>query len=196
MRVLEIGVERGRSPWVWQEYFAHADHVHGIGYGNFQTTPSQACTADAATRVAAHGKCTVYMGDQSDTAFLRHFIAETGGAFDIVIVDGSHVPGPQLLSFEILWPAVNPGGVYAVEDLETNWWKPTGSIYGYSLANETNVVQKWKGLVDTVNREFTGGRSPLTDENAAVCGSIVSAEFGQTIIIFYKTLEGEEGLFA
>jgi len=47
-------------------------------------------------------------------------------------------------------------------------------------------------LVETLNREFTNGRSPLTDENLAVYGSIASVEFGQNIIIFYKVLQGEE----
>jgi hypothetical protein len=197
VRIVEIGVQRGRSLRVWQEYFARADHVYGIGYGNFQEATSQACATDAATRVAtSRAKCTLYMGDQSDAKFLRHFVAETGGDFNVVIDDGSHVPNHQLLSFETLWPSVKPGGVYVVEDLETNWWKPTARVYDYSLANQTNVVEKWKGVVDTLNREFTGGHSRLTDENAAVYGSIVSAEFGQNILFFYKALKGEEQLLA
>jgi len=192
VRFVEIGVERGRSLKAWQQYFTRADHVYGIGYGTFQTTPSQACSSNAGTHVATRANCTIFMGDQSKSEFLHHFIDETGGSFDVVVDDGSHVPSHQMISFETLWPSVKPGGMYIVEDIETSWWKPTASIYGYSLANEINVVEKWRGLVDTVNREFTHGRSLLTDENAAVYTSIASVEFGQNIIIFYKALEGEE----
>merc|ERR1712029_878213 len=122
---------------------------------------------------------------------MGHFISETGGNFDIIIDDGSHVPNHQLVSFETLWPSIKPGGMYIVEDIETNWWRPSSKIYGYTLKDQTNVVEKWKGLVETVNREFTGGHSLLTDENDAIYGNIVSVEFGQNIIFFHKALEGE-----
>eukprot|EP00939_MAST-03C_sp_MAST-3C-sp1_P004281 g4281.t1 len=192
VRLLEIGVATGHSMKVWQQYFVNAEHVYGIGFGNFQSTPSQECSTNAATKVDTQVPCTIFKGDQSDQSFLNHFVSETGGMFDIIIDDGSHVPSHQLLSFETLWPSVKPGGMYIVEDIETNWWKPSAKIYGYTLNNQPNVVDKWKGLVETLNREFTNGRSPLTDENLAVYGSIASVEFGQNIIIFYKVLQGEE----
>ena len=47
-----------------------------------------------------------------------------------------------------------------------------------------------------MNREFTDGRSQLTDENNDVYGDIVSVEFGQNIIVFYKALKGEASLLS
>ena len=196
VRLLEIGVEKGRSMKMWQQYFSEAEHVYGIGYGNFQETPSQECDSNAATRVNSKTGCTIYKGDQSDVKFLNHFIKKTGGNFDVIIDDGSHVPKHQLVSFETLWPAVKPGGMYIVEDIETNWWKPTTNIYGYSLQNQPNVVEIWKGLVESVNREFTNGHSKLTDEKPDIYGNVVSVEFGQNIIIFHKALKGEETMLS
>jgi hypothetical protein len=198
VRIVEIGVERGASMKMWQQYFSEAEHVYGIGYGNFQKTPSQDCDSDAATRVDSKTACTIYKGDQSDIKFLNHFIEKTGGNFDVIIDDGSHVPSHQLVSFETLWSSVKPGGVYIVEDVETNWWKPTAQmeVYGYSLQNQPNVVEIWKGVIDSVNREFTDGHSKLTDEKPEVYGSVASIEFGQNIIIFHKALEGEESMLS
>jgi len=196
VRLLEIGVEKGRSMKMWQQYFSEAEHVYGIGYGNFQTTPSQECDSNAATRVNSKTGCTIYKGDQSDVKFLNHFIKKTGGNFDVIIDNGSHVPSHQLVSFETLWPAVKPGGIYIVEDIETNWWKPSAKVYGYSLQNQPNVVEIWKGLVESVNREFTNGHSKLTDEKPDIYGNVVSVEFGQNIIIFHKALKGEETMLS
>lgn len=195
VRFMEIGVERGRSLQVWQQYFSNADHVYGIGYGNFQKTPSQECASASATRVEVNVPCTIFKGDQSDVTFLRHFLKETGGNFHVILDDGSHVPSHQVTSFETLWPAVQPGGIYIVEDVETSWWNPTAKVYNYSLAGQASVVEKWKGVVDAVNREYNHGRSPLTDENAAIYGSISSVEFGQNVIIFHKALEDEGKLW-
>ena len=54
--------------------------------------------------------------------------------------DGSHLPTHQRVSFEALWPAVVPGGLYAIEDIETSYWDLSqtsrASLYGYPMANE------------------------------------------------------------
>ena len=65
----------------------------------------------------------VYYGDQSNTTFLSHFLERSGGNFDVIIDDGSHLPSHQVISFEALWKSVVPGGQYIVEDTETSYWK-------------------------------------------------------------------------
>ena len=42
--------------------------------------------------------------------------------YDIIIDDGSHIPGHQLTSLACLLPALNPGGLYVIEGLETSYW--------------------------------------------------------------------------
>ena len=49
--------------------------------------------------------------------------------WDIIIDDGSHVPYHQVFSFFSLWKAVVPGGLYVIEDVETNYWKPGRMVY-------------------------------------------------------------------
>ena len=67
-------------------------------------------------------KCTLWKGDQSDSNFWKKFLDKTGGNFDIVIDDGSHVPSHQLLTFETVWPHITPGGIFVIEDIETSYW--------------------------------------------------------------------------
>ncbi len=51
----------------------------------------------------------MYIGDQSDPAFLASLVSRCGG-FDIVIDDGSHVASHIAASFDVLFDALRPGG--------------------------------------------------------------------------------------
>lgn len=42
---------------------------------------------------------------------------DTGGAFDIIVDDGGHTSKQIFNTFEIMWPHVNRGGLYFIEDL-------------------------------------------------------------------------------
>lgn len=64
---------------------------------------------------------TVFAGDQGDPATLESFIAAYGTDFDIIIDDGGHTMQQQMLSLQLLWRAIKPGGIYFCEDLETSW---------------------------------------------------------------------------
>ena len=61
-------------------------------------------------------RITTYAGDQSDADFLRWLEAEAG-PFHVVIDDGSHQSPHIVRTFETLWPLLEPGGVYIIEDL-------------------------------------------------------------------------------
>ena len=119
----ELSSPLNRSLKAWQEFFSAGSHVFGIGYGQFnewQTgfkTECQAAkqTATHRTRRSSHGtadldsRCDLYRGDQSNITFLGTFLEDSGGRFDIIIDDGSHVPDHQRITFETLWPSVVPG---------------------------------------------------------------------------------------
>lgn len=55
-------------------------------------------------------------GDQSVREDLERFAAAIKVA-DVIIDDGSHVESHQLLTLDVLWPCLKPGGFYVVEDL-------------------------------------------------------------------------------
>ena len=47
-----------------------------------------------------------------------------GEPLDLVIDDASHLYGPTMASFEVLFPRLRPGGLYVIED----WFPPTPMI--------------------------------------------------------------------
>lgn len=48
------------------------------------------------------------------------------GDVDVVIDDGSHHMSDIQTSFEHLFPKINFGGIYIIEDLHTSFWKSFG----------------------------------------------------------------------
>lgn len=111
-RLLEIGVgginswqgyettEGGQSLKMWRDYFPNAEIV-GI---------------DIHGKTISGPRLRFEQGDQSDPVFLRALI-EKYRLFDIVIDDGSHIGSHIIASFNTLWSAVTPGGMYVIEDL-------------------------------------------------------------------------------
>lgn len=110
IKVLEIGVggyadedRGGQSLAMWRDYFVNASIV-GIDI--------RAKTMDLGERV------TIKQGSQIDPDFLDLLVAEHG-PFDIIIDDGSHQNAHVVESYGLLWPALNPGGIYVAEDVQT-----------------------------------------------------------------------------
>jgi tetratricopeptide (TPR) repeat protein len=99
--LLEIGVFEGASLAMWEQYFGQAT-VIGV---------------DIQPRCRAYegGRRRVEIASQADTEAM----ASLGAKYrpTIVIDDGSHRADHILLSFRALFPHVQPGGVYVVEDM-------------------------------------------------------------------------------
>ena len=62
----------------------------------------------------------------------------------------------QLITLETLWPSLAPGGIYIVEDVETSYWGPHASLYGYSYSGQVVnmivmmmmiVILLWPGVI-------------------------------------------------
>ena len=86
----------------------------------------------------------VLSGDQGNLKTLDDWIRQSGGNFDVIIDDGGHHNCLINTSFEKLWPQLNPGGLYFVEDLHV------GRIWGRKKLNEhcdntpvSTIVKDW-----------------------------------------------------
>lgn len=101
VRLLEIGILGGDSLRMWAQYFVNSMStivgvdIHDRGF------------AGEDPRIL-----TIY-GDAGSAEFLKSL----PGPFSIVIDDGSHFWSHQILSFEMLWPQVAPGGFWICEDI-------------------------------------------------------------------------------
>ena len=153
VRLLEIGVEEGRSLHLWERLFPNHELIAGIGYGFGKAV-------EDSFKRNLNEKHVLYTGSQADSEFLDKIFDDLQGKkFDIIIDDGSHVPWHQMFTLEYMFDTfLQEGGVYIIEDIETSYWDlPGASIYGYPIPNagigkHGNFVEKLKGVADVINR--------------------------------------------
>lgn len=105
--VLEIGVYRGGSMRMWSRFFGPHARLVGV-----DIDPVALISAD---------QYTVVLADQADPEAMRR-LAEEHGPFDVIIDDGGHSMAQQITSIETLFPMLNEGGIYLVEDCHTSYW--------------------------------------------------------------------------
>nr|Q9AJU2.1 RecName: Full=8-demethyl-8-alpha-L-rhamnosyl tetracenomycin-C 2'-O-methyltransferase; AltName: Full=O-methyltransferase I [Streptomyces olivaceus]CAD57139.1 O-methyltransferase I [Streptomyces olivaceus]CAP12606.1 rhamnose C2'-methyltransferase [Streptomyces olivaceus] len=134
--VVEIGVggyddpaAGGGSLRMWKRYFRR-----GLVYG-----------VDIADK-SRHREPRVHtvVADQSDPASLRD-LADAIGPIDIVIDDGSHISAHVVTAFSTLFPRLNPGGLYVVEDLQTSYWPAFQGAYDDDTRTSVGFLKR---LVD------------------------------------------------
>lgn len=125
-KVCEIGVQSGSSLRVWEEFFSRAT-IYGID-------------VNADCEQLESDRVRIVIGDQGDPGFLERFISGTGGKFDVIIDDGSHVPDHQIQTFEMLFPQLQSGGIYAIEDIGVHSGRSRGMTF-----------DRLKNLIDNIN---------------------------------------------
>jgi hypothetical protein len=84
----------------------------------------------------------VLLGDQSDTSVVQRWVKETdGGHFDIIIDDGGHSNLQIYNSFQVLWPTLNDGGLYFIEDLQVSRRKDKEDSQGKFIM--ADIIEDW-----------------------------------------------------
>lgn len=136
--LLEIGVGNGSSIKMWREYFPMAK-VYGI---------------DINKDCAGEG---IFIGSQSDEEFLKKVIEEIGHP-DIVIDDASHYSPLTIKTFELLFPVLNKGGWYVVEDTHCFYDKTYGLApdFDKGMSDVFNFFSGLAAHVDVQGRGMTG----------------------------------------
>ena len=94
-KVLEIGINQGHSLMMWNEYFTDAEIIGvDIKIPNIDIN------------------CQMIQGDATDPKTFENI-----DFLDVIIDDGSHVFKHQIKTFNILFPKLNIGGIYIIEDI-------------------------------------------------------------------------------
>ncbi|HEX4261782.1 MAG TPA: class I SAM-dependent methyltransferase [Acetobacteraceae bacterium] len=161
---VEIGCGEGGSLQMWKRWLGPHAQIVGLDINPH-------CARYAEEQIA------VRIGDQSDPAFLRALLDEFG-APDVVLDDGSHVMAHVVASFRALYDALDPRGVYMVEDLHTAYWDE----YGGGLRREASFIELCKVLLDELNAEHSRGALPPT----AFTASTLSMHFYDSIAVFER----------
>ena len=156
--LVEIGIggyddpnSGGESLRMWKRFFPRA-HIVGVDIAD--KSPLR------------EGRISIFQGDQSDPQFLREVVQQTGRPL-VVVDDGSHVPRHVRASFEVLFPLLQDGGLYCIEDLQTSYWPAWGG--SVDRDDPTTSMAMVKALVDGLNyEEFLDDHHPSYSDRHVV----------------------------
>jgi len=143
----DMGYGSGASVALWKTLFPHVD----LWEAEYNTT----CVSRARAKGRLDGM-NVVTGDQGDPETLQRWVEETGGRFDVVVDDGGHQNKQVRASFEELWPHVEPGGLYFLEDLHVGRF----NIYDDGGVVISDMVQAW---VEQLLTQDVGGDLSLPE---------------------------------
>tara|TARA_B110000503_G_C7044207_1_gene369533 strand:+ start:149 stop:964 length:816 start_codon:yes stop_codon:yes gene_type:complete len=138
LKILEIGIADGKSLLAWSDYFKNSTIV-GIDIHKI----------DIYEKKLNKKNIKVHQGSQSDKTFINEII-KIYNNFDIIIDDGSHLAKDVKKSFHLLFPFLNNGGLYAVEDMQTSY----NHFFGgnpFDLKYSNSHMNFFKNLTDRIN---------------------------------------------
>jgi len=95
-------------------------------------------------------RIVIFRGSQVDENFLRNVVKRIG-ALDIVIDDGSHINSHVIKTFKFLFPLLNYGGIYVIEDTQTSYWAGDYEGDSENFDNKETIMGFFKSLVDGLN---------------------------------------------
>lgn len=163
--ILELGVgpsnNMGKSLLTWQEYFSNAAIIGVDIRPDAQSVSS--------------GRISVEIGDLGSLDFLRYLA--TRYSPDILLDDASHLWSHQILAAEVLFPSVNPGGIYICEDLHTSFPPWTEKGYADSPIDAATWFQQLASCIVGQGQRRPGvdthHPTPMQAAIAGQCSSII-----------------------
>ena len=168
IRILEIGVDYGKGMELLKKVFPNC-HICGIEIN--ESLPSSTVG-------------NIWVGSQTNTELLDA-ISEEEGPFDIVLDDASHMNEHQIITFKHLFPKLNPGGIYIVEDTHTSYWERFGGGY-----DSNSFINYSKQLIDMVNYVSwqKGYQSPINYKRVVDKDDVVKYESYEIDPVIYRNI--------
>lgn len=167
--VMEIGVSHGGSLQMWKKYFGRGARIVGVDI-------------DTRCQAFAEPGVDVVIGDQADRAFHAE-LRSRYPQVDILIDDGGHEMTQQIVTFEELFPHVQPRGIFLCEDLHTSY----NPRFGGGLRKDGTFVERAKSLVDGLHGWY--GADPEVDRGVRVddfTRSAHSIHFYDSVVVIEK----------
>jgi cephalosporin hydroxylase len=138
IKIFEIGIEKGGSLLMWQDYFPKAT-IYGLDIDD--------------KTAMGNARVTTIVGDQAKRADLQRAVDISGGDIDILVDDGGHTMEQQQVSLGFLFKYVRPGGYYILEDIHTSLpalWKG----YGVEPDGKNSTLHMIQDYVQSVPATF------------------------------------------
>lgn len=152
--ILEIGVFHGGSLQMWKAYFGDKARIYGVDI-------------NPRCKELEEEQITIITGSQSDRDFLRK-LKEELPPIDILIDDGGHTMRQQIVTFEELYGAVKPDGIFLCEDLHTSY----RIQYGGGVRRHGTFIETSKKLIDQLNAWHSEERALRVNDFTRSAGSL------------------------
>lgn len=165
--VVEIGISQGGSLQMWHDYFGPGARIVGI-----DVQPRCRQFEDEST--------TILIGDQADRGFLAE-VRRRVPHIDILIDDGGHEMDQQIVTFEELYPHVQPNGIYLCEDMHTSLMPDWGGGY----RREGTFLEYSKALIDHLYGWYSKDPGLVVD---ALTRSTFALHFYDSVLVMEKRL--------
>lgn len=106
-KIMELGIDAGGSLLLWNDMFA-PDVIVGLDINTLR---------EGLRRLDEFPNIQIHCFDQNNMDTLRDVLNILGDIkFDLIIDDCTHTIDGAMNSLYILWPYLNPGGAYVIED--------------------------------------------------------------------------------
>lgn len=166
--MIEIGVMGGGSLAMWKHYFGPGCRIIGIDI-------------DPACKAHEEEGIEIFIGSQDDEALLERILS-IYPQVDIVLDDGSHVMEHMIASFELLYPRLQPHGLYLVEDTHTCYWEK----YGGGLRRPGSFMEFVKHRLDELHAVYSEGALPVS----AFTRSTACIACYDSVVVFERQPQG------
>lgn len=174
LRMLELGYDDGYSIGIWQRYF-NDPRVDSI---------------DIISDPKDSRLNRFFQINQDHNEELEAFVRENKEKYHFIIDDASHIPRHQWNTFLRFFSILEDGGVYIIEDTETNFWGRAWQ-YGYGFDSRTfSIYEKLEIINEFINAEFIEEdlqqKHGLSDLETECFRQIEMKTLGQNCVIFIK----------
>jgi len=134
--MLEIGILRGNSIKMWNEYFKNECWITGVDHSE----------KNGNKKGLEKENIRIMIGRQGDFEFLKTLCDRK---YDFIVDDGSHKTEDHIISFCGLFTNVSEGGLYCIEDLQVA--KKTVEIFK-SIQNNGGIHAEYipKNILDLI----------------------------------------------
>ncbi len=182
---LEIGVENGGFLQIMSDYLPKGSQIIGLDID------------ERCANLHFDNNIKLFIGDATDKKIIEKYFSNM--KFDIIIDDASHINSDVIKTFKELFPKLNYGGVYIVEDTHTSYWDWYPEIGG-GFKKEGSMIEYFKSLIDSLHflyiKDFPSSLSAdKINELKNYNQEIASITFYDSVVIVEKYYNKKERRF-